>query len=283
MARSLKNPLSKLRVPRLPEVTDEPDVFEEMTLQEHLEELRDRIMKIVFGLVPAFIFGFVIHSQVLRMITEKAQVEGLDTRSPTDPITLTFKISMYIAVGIMAPWIVYQIVAFLAPGLTRKEKRVLYSALPFVSILLFSGVAYAWFVAIPRALGFLGNWNNEYIKFDIDGNETLSFFLALMVGLGLSFQLPVLIFILAKIGIASPAKLRKWRRYAYMLLLVVSAIVTPTTDPFNLSLVAVPMVLLYELGIAIAAVFAKTGLRNSGEEDEDGATETALVEKPEDI
>jgi sec-independent protein translocase protein TatC len=263
MARSIKQIIPNVRVPRLPEVTDEPDVFAEMTLQEHLEELRDRIMKIVFGLVPAFIFGFIVHSRVLQSITEKAQVEGLDTRSPTDPITVSFKISIYIAIAIMAPWIVYQIVAFLAPGMTRKEKRVLYSALPFVSLLLFTGVWYAWVVAIPRALWFLGSWNEEYIKFDIDANETLSFFLALMVGLGLSFQLPVLIFILAKIGIASPAKLRKWRKYAYLVLLVVSAIVTPTTDPFNLALVAVPMILLYELGILIASAFAKTGLRNS--------------------
>ncbi len=286
MARSIKNPLSKIRIPRLPEVTDEPDVFEEMTLQEHLIELRDRILKIVIGLVPAFIFGFIIHSRILAAIVDKAQVEGLDTRSPTDPITLTFKISLYVAIAIMAPWIVYQVVAFLAPGLTRKEKRILYTALPFVSILLFSGVAYAWFIAIPRALGFLGSWNSDYIKFDIDGNETLSFFLALMVGLGLSFQLPVLIFILAKIGIASPRKLRSWRRYAYMVLLVLSAIVTPTTDPFNLALVAIPMVLLYELGIVIASIFAKSGVRNQEEEEaaleeSDGAT--TAVETADDV
>lgn len=276
MARSIKRFIPKLRIPRLPEVTDEPDVFEEMTLQEHLEELRDRIVKIVIGLVPAFIFGFIVYRQVLGEMVEKAQVDGFDIRSPTDTITISFKIALYIAIAIMAPWIVYQIIAFLAPGMTRKEKRFLYSALPFVSILLFSGVAYAWFVAIPRALGFLGSWNEGLIDFNIDANETLSFYLALMVGLGLAFQLPVIIFIISKLGIVSPAKLRKWRKYAYLILLVVSSIVTPTTDPFNLALVAIPMVLLYELGIIISSIFAKSGLRmdTANLDSTDGAVHT---------
>lgn len=288
MARSLKNPMSKIRIPRLPEISDEPEVFDEMTLQEHLEEFRDRILKIVIGLVPAFIFGFIIHDNILGQMVERAGTAGFDARSPTDPITITFRISLYVAIGIMLPWIVYQVVAFLAPGLTRKEKRILYTALPFTSILLVSGLAYAWWVAIPRALRFLGNWNNRYINFDIDASETLNFFLALMVGLGLAFQLPLLIFIFAKIGIVSPQKLRKWRRYAYLVLLILSALITPTTDPFNLSLVAVPMVLLYELGIIIAAMFASTGLRNQtrtgvrDDADENLATNSE-IEKVHDI
>lgn len=269
MARSIKNYIPKIRIPKsLPKLpdpnSDEPEVFEEMTLQEHLEEFRDRIIRIFIGLVPAFIIGFILHTRILEAIVDKANVEsGLDVRSPTDTITLTFKVSLYVAIAIMAPWIIYQVIAFLAPGMTRKEKRFLYMSLPFVSVLLVSGVAYAWQVAIPRALWFLGNWNSEYIDFNIDANETLSFFLALMVGLGISFQLPVLIFIVSKIGLVSPAKLRSWRRYAYLVLLIVSAIVTPTTDPFNLALVAVPMILLYELGIVIAAIFAKTTVAGS--------------------
>src|SRR5699024_785617 len=91
---------------------------------------------------------------------------------------------------------------------------------------------------------------------------TLNFFLALLVGLGFAFQLPVVIFIFAKIGIVSPAKLRAWRKYAFLVLLVLSAIVTPTTDPYNLMIVAIPMMLLYELGILIASVFARTGVRD---------------------
>lgn len=276
MARSIKNYVPKLSIPkgrpRMPDWwsadADEPEEFEEMTLQEHLEEFRDRIIRVFIGLVPAFIFGFIIHKRVIAMMLEKAQVSTFDIRSPVETMTLTFKVSAYIAVAIMLPWIVYQLIAFLAPGMTRKEKRFLYLSLPFVTILLVSGMVYAWVVAIPRSMWFLSRWNEGLIDFEgIDANETTSLFLLLIMGLGIAFQLPLVIFILAKLGVASPAKLRQWRKYAYLILLILSAVLTPTTDPFNLALVAVPMVILYELGIILGAIFARTtvsGATNAG-------------------
>jgi sec-independent protein translocase protein TatC len=279
MARSLKLPvgkLTKLRVPRLPQVTDEPDVFEEMTLQEHLEELRDRIMKMVIAIVPTFLFGFFIAGRVMQDIREKANaLEGMDVRSPTDTLTLTFKIALYIAIAICMPIIVYQVVAFLAPGLTRKEKRILFTSLPFVAILFAIGVYYGYFVAAPRALYFLSQWNTDAFNWQPDGNETISFFLTLMIGLGLAFQLPVIMFLLAKIGIVSPRTMRKWRKYSYMVLLVAAAIITPSTDPYNMAIVAIPLVILYEVGIIISAIFAKTGIRNAHEGQESPVAEQA--------
>jgi sec-independent protein translocase protein TatC len=263
MARSIKQFIPSIRVPRLPEVTDEPDVFEEMTLQEHLEELRDRIMKMVIAIVPAFIFGFIIQGRILADIRDKANaVEGLDVLNPTDTITLSFKVALYVAIAICMPVIVYQFVAFLAPGMTRKEKRILFGALPFVTILFALGVFYGYQIAAPRALYFLSTWNTDAFDWQPDGNQTVSFFLTLMIGLGLAFQLPVIMFILAKIGIAGPDQMRKWRKYAFLGLLVASAIITPSTDPFNMAIVAIPLVVLYEAGIIISSLFAKTGLRN---------------------
>ena len=278
MARSLKLPVGKLKLPRvLPEVTDEPDVFEEMTLQEHLEELRDRIMKMVLAIVPAFIFGFVIQGRIIADIQEKANaLDGLDVKAPTDTLTMSFKVALYVAIAICMPIIVYQVVAFLAPGLTRKEKRILFSSLPFVSILFALGVYYGYFIAAPRALYFLSNWNQDAIDWNPDANETISFFLTLMIGLGLAFQLPVIMFIIAKIGIAGPREMRKWRKYAFMLLLVASAIITPSTDPYNMAIVAIPLIVLYEVGIIISSVFAKTGFRNAPSAD-------SAVEKAADV
>lgn len=279
--------LPALRMPRLPEVTDEPDVFEEMTLQEHLVELRDRIMKMVIAIVPAFIFGFVIQRQILQDIREKANaVEGLDVLNPTDTLTLSFKVALYVAIAITMPIIVYQFVAFLAPGMTRKEKRILFSALPFVTILFAAGVYYGYAIAAPRALHFLSTWNTEAFDWQPDGNQTVSFFLTLMIGLGLAFQLPVIMFILAKIGIAGPKEMRKWRKYAFLGLLIVSAIITPSTDPFNMAIVAIPLVILYEAGIIISSLFAKTGIRNAPQTAEGVSIEDAeisLVEKADDV
>ena len=288
MARTLKNlPVGKIRIPRLPEVTDEPDVFDEMTLQEHLEELRDRIMKMVIAIVPAFLFGFFIAGRILTDISNKANsVSGLDVKSPTETLTLTFKIALYVAIAICMPVIVYQIVSFLAPGMTRREKRVLFSALPFTTILFAIGVYYGYFVAAPRALYFLSTWNTTAFDWNPDGNETVSFFMTLMIGLGLAFQLPVIMFIVAKIGVITPRQMRKWRRYAFMLLLVAAAIITPSTDPYNMAIVAIPLIILYEFGIIISSIFAKTGLRGENfarDDDQEVELVPSRIEKADDI
>jgi len=242
---------------------DAPEIFAEMTLTEHLTELRDRILRVVLAIVPLFIIGFYFSNSILLQITQRANaVDGLDVRSPTDPLTLTFKVATYIAISIGMPVIVYQIVAFLSPGLTRREKRVLFTSLPFVSILFILGAAYGFFVAAPRALYFLSSWNSAAFSWQPDGPETISFFLTLMLGLGISFQLPVLMFILAKIGIVTPPNMRKWRRYAILLISVAAAVITPSTDPFNMMIVAVPLYVLYELGIVISSIFARTSLRD---------------------
>lgn len=258
MARFLKVP--KLSRPHLPDWnSDEPEVFEEMTLQEHLEEFRDRIIKMIIAIVPAFIFGFIVQGRILEDIKTKANaIDGLQTISPTDTITLSFKVALYVAIAITMPIIVYQITAFLMPGMTRREKKYLFQSLPFVTILFLLGVWYGYFVAAPRALYFLSNWNSEVFAWQPTGDETVGFFLTLMIGLGLAFQLPIIMFILVKLGIASPKKLRAWRKYSFLILLVAAAIITPSTDPFNMAVVAIPLVVLYELGIWISVFFAKT-------------------------
>ncbi|MBA2776005.1 MAG: twin-arginine translocase subunit TatC [Chloroflexia bacterium] len=265
MARTIKVPTWKIKIPRLPQIDpNRPDVFEEMTLQEHLIELRDRIMKVCIGIALGFVIGFILQGRIIEEIRQKANAEaGLQTINPTDPLMLSLKVAMYVAVAIMFPLIIYQLIAFLAPGLTSKEKRIIYISLPFVSFLLFAGIAYGYYVAAPRALDFLSNWNAGSMDWSPNGPETLSFFITLMVGLGLSFQLPVVMFVLAKIGIFPPKKMRKWRRYAFLGITAAAAVITPSTDPFNMAVVAIPLYVLYEVGIVISSVFARTGLRNA--------------------
>jgi len=270
MARMIKVPAWKFKIPRLPQVDpDVPDVFEEMTLQEHLGELTSRIKKMVIAIVVGFIAGFILARPLMRQMVEFANLEGtgFDIKSPAEPITLYFKVAMYIAVALTLPFTIYQVIAFLAPGLTNKEKRIVYSALPFVSILFLAGVAYGYYVAAPRALNFLSNFMNDVIDFNPDGTEVLNFFLTLMMGLGLAFQLPVIMFVLAKIGIVSAKKMREWRKYAYLVLCIIAAVITPSTDPINMSIVALPLVVLYEAGVIIARVFARTSLRQIDEDE----------------
>lgn len=278
MARMIKVPAWKFHIPRLPSYDpDEPDVFEEMTLQEHLVELTSRIKKMVYGIVAGMIIGVLFAEYMLNQITERASLEsGLDIQSPADPILIYFKIALYIAIGLTIPNTLYQIIAFLAPGLTRREKRVLYSSIPFLSLLFLGGAAYAYFFAAPAAFEFLSNFMSEYFIYEPDGNQTLSFFISLMMGLGIAFELPLVMFVLAKIGIVTPANMRKWRKYSYLLILVASAIITPTSDPLNLALVAVPLVILYEVGIIISLIFAKTTLRGAAADAAEPAKPAAV-------
>ena len=268
MARAMKVPSFRFKVPKIPRLprTDEPyeDVFDEMTLQEHLEELRSRIVKICISIGIAFIAGVILANQVLKEVVEKANATigtggegGLDIQSPTDPITIYMKIALYIAVGFAMPIIIWHMIGFLAPGLTRKEKRILFSSLPFVSFLFLSGVSYAFFFAVPRAFDFLSSWQKGIFKWDPDGGEVINFYLTLMIGLGIAFQMPVVMFLLSKLNIVSPKRMRQYRKYAMMGILVISAIITPSTDPINMAFVAIPLLALYEIGIIIAQVFGR--------------------------
>jgi sec-independent protein translocase protein TatC len=261
MARVLKRPnLPSLPFGRGPK-SDEPyeDVFEEMTLAEHLDELRSRIVKTCVAIGVAFIAGVALAGPLLDWIADKAQVSenGLDISSPTDVITVYFQIALYIAVTFAMPVIIWQFFGFLAPGLTRKEKRILYTSLPFVIVLGVGGAAYGLLVAAPAAFKFLSSWQTSVFSWDPDGQEVVTFFLKLMLGLAFAFEMPVVMFMLAKLNIVSPMRMRRFRKYAYILLLVVSAIITPSTDPVNMAIVALPLLALYEFGILISYVFAR--------------------------
>jgi sec-independent protein translocase protein TatC len=269
MARALKPSALKPKIPaklasRLPSVPrlpdpSEPDTFEEMTLLEHMEELRDRIVKSVIAIAIAFVAGIFLAGPLLRRIQMEANATGgLDVVSPTDPITLYFKIALYVAIGIALPVLMWQILAFLVPGLTKKEKRLLYLSLPFVAALFLAGAAYGFFFAAPRALFFLSSFMSDIYEWSPEGNQIITFYLTLMIGLGLAFQLPVAMFIMAKLNLATPQKMRAFRKYAVLILLILSAVITPSTDPINMAVVAVPLLILYEAGIIISSIFART-------------------------
>jgi sec-independent protein translocase protein TatC len=242
-------------LPKLPD-PDEPDVFEEMTLLEHMEELRDRLVKAAIAIGVAFIGGLLLARPLLALIVEHAKTR-VDIIDPTDPLTIFFKIALYIAIGIAMPVIIWQMVGFLAPGMTNKEKRILFTSLPFVSLLFVAGAAYAFFVAIPRAFDFLSSFLPDLIHWDPDGSRVISFYLTLMIGLGLAFQLPVVMFLLSKLNIVSVRQLQENRRYAVLAIMALSAIITPTTDPFSLALVALPLYLLFELGVLLGRVLVR--------------------------
>lgn len=255
VGRAVRSPLAPVRAIRdlwnAPE--GEPEVFEEMTLAEHLAELRSRIVKACLGIVPAFVIGLLLSKRMIRLIQRQAHIKnGFQILSPTEPFTDFMKVAFYIALTIAFPLIFYQLIAFVAPGLTRREKRYLLVSLPFVTGLFISGAAFAFFVAAPHAFEFLSTFGNGLFKWDPRGNEVLSFYLTLMIGMGVAFELPVLMYILAKLHIVNARRQAGFWRYAIVLILIAAAIITPTPDPFNMMIVAAPLLGLYGLGLILA-------------------------------
>ena len=265
MARALKIP----KLPSFPgkEDQDYEDVFEEMTLAEHLDELRSRLVKTCVGIGIAFIGGLFLTRPLLDLVRDNANVERFQSIESTDPITSFFKTALYIAIAVALPLIFYQIFAFVSPGLTRKEKRYVYGSLPFVVIFFLAGAGFAFFLAIPRAFEFLSNFNSDIFEFAPTFGSVAAFYIQVSLGMGIAFELPIIMFLLSRLGIISPKRMSGSRRYAAVIVMIAAALITPTPDPFNMLFVAAPIYLLYELGIIFAKIAARRRIGESAEED----------------
>ncbi|HUY99641.1 MAG TPA: twin-arginine translocase subunit TatC [Thermomicrobiaceae bacterium] len=238
-------------IPSLPSPEGD-DVFEEMTLQEHLEELRTRILYSAIFVVIGFGIGLAVAMPVLRLMARMSGLHDFVTISPMEGFTEFMKVGLYIGIGLSMPALVYQLVRFLAPGLTRRERHYLYRALPFVSILFLAGVAFAFFIVVPHALEFLSHFGGSVFTSQFRAQEVVSFYLKLLLGIGVVFETPLIIFMLAKLGVVGPQRLSSLRKYMIVISLVLAAVITPTPDPVNMFIVAAPIYLLYELGVILA-------------------------------
>ena len=230
---------------------EDPEFFLEMTLAEHLEELR---MRIIYSVITILIAGFasvLLVDRVFREIASQANVpEGqIITLSPTEGFVTWFKVLLYMAIALSMPMLVLQFLMYIFPGLTRREKRMVWIAIPIVSVLFIAGMAFAFFVAIPRALDFLSGFKSGFFAWNPRATELVTFYLRLMIGLGIAFQLPALMFIFGKLGVISHRQLAGGRKFALIAVMIAAAIITPTPDPFNMMIIAVPIYILYELGL----------------------------------
>jgi sec-independent protein translocase protein TatC len=239
---------------------EEEDGMLRMSFMEHLEELRSRIIKALMGLGVAFVLSLVFAGNLWDIISEPA-IQALKNLGVVPPrlVMITpmesfsiiwVKLPLLCSVFLASPWIVYQVWAFISPGLYKRERRW---AAPFVLLtagLFIAGGCFAYFLAFRFGLQFLlsiGMSNNVQPVVTI--TEYFDLFVNVTLGVGLVFELPVVIFTLTLVRIASPRFLIRHSRYAILIIVIVAAIVTPTPDVFNLMLFAVPMCLLYFVGV----------------------------------
>lgn len=261
---------SRLPVPVTPEPPSPPeDEGGVMTLREHLIELRDRIFKAVLGVLAGSVAGFFLAGPVLRYFAEQICAEqggGQDCRlqiiEPTEGLVTYFKVAVYIGVALGLPVIIYQLVRFMSPGLTRAERRMLYVALPFVSLLFVAGAFFAVGVVLPAMLKFLGGFMPELFLAEFRASATLNLALTVTLWMGLVFEMPLVMFVLTWFGVVTARLFLSWWRYAIVFILIASAIITPTPDPINMMIVAVPMIVLYLFGILLAR-FAEGMMRRA--------------------
>jgi sec-independent protein translocase protein TatC len=222
------------------------------TIIEHLEELRDRLAKSAIALTITTLISFVFAKQFLQLLIAPMGETPPVSPSPTTNVVIFAKVALISGVALAMPILVYQLVSFIAPGLTPQEKRYLYLILPGATISFAAGAAFAYFIMLPTAIPFLKGFLSDLIDPGWFIDKYITFITSLLFWVGVSFETPLVIFFLAKLGVVTPASLSRYRRYAILVIAVLAAVITPTPDPFNMLLVMAPLIVLYEIGILLA-------------------------------
>jgi Twin arginine targeting (Tat) protein translocase TatC len=233
------------------------DFEDRLTLVEHLDELRTRIVISIVAFSAAFALCFWQNSRLLD-IANKPLPGHLTpiTFGVAEPFTTTVTISAYAAIVISLPVILYQAYAFILPALTDREKRVIVPFLLGVPFLFILGVLFGYFLVLPAATKFLLNFNHNQFNIQVRARDYYSFFTLTLAVMGLIFQLPIGILAVCRLGIVTPEQLSANRKYAVVILAVV-AMLLPGTDPVSMLLELIPLLLLYEGSLILARMFGR--------------------------
>ena len=235
------------------------DFDDRLTLVEHLDELRSRLIvcAVVFGVALALCFW---QNHLLLEIANKpipGDREPL-TFGVAEPFTTTLTVSAYGAIILSLPVLIYELYAFVLPALRPEEKRLALPLMLMIPFLFIAGVVFAYFVVVPAAVKFLLNFNENQFNVQVRARDYYSFFSLTLVSVGLVFQVPVGILAATRLGIVTTRQLARNRRYAYLVCAIL-AMLLPGTDPVTMLIEMVPLVLLFELSLILARIFGRRG------------------------
>lgn len=230
---------------------------EEATLVEHLDELRSRLIISLFVLVPAFLLTFAFHEDIIEWLTGPLP-EGKDlvTLGVVEPFSTSIKVSLIAGIALALPVLLWQVWSFLAPAVEVHAQRVVLVSVVAATGLFACGVAFMYYVVLPRALEFLTTFDDELYDIQIRASYYYSFVAWTLLAGGLAFQMPIFVLTLVRLRVLTSAILRRNRRIAFVVLLVF-AILLPTVDPVSLAFEVVPLVLLYELSIWLSVLMER--------------------------
>jgi sec-independent protein translocase protein TatC len=247
----------------------------QMTFFEHLVELRKRIINSLIAIAIGAFIGVYVAKYVIDWVTRpmlKALGDAHLTKQlvythPAGLLNLTITLGVYIGIVLASPWVLYQIWLFVAPALYKHERSAITGFLFSTVFLFLAGIAFGYFVTLPYVLKFLVSFQGPVVPM-ISINEYFDLTLLVLLGLGLVFELPILVFFLSLFGIVTPQLLWKNVRYAILVIAIVAAIITPTPDAMTMLIFMAPMVALYFIGIAVSAIVTRKRERRLAAEAE---------------
>jgi sec-independent protein translocase protein TatC len=224
----------------------------ELSLVQHLAELRDRVMVSAIAVAITTALAFVFTTPLIKILLLPSGVERMVALSPTESFTTYFRVALFAGLALAMPVLLYELYAYIDPALYPNERRFLrLIGIPVIGLFA-AGMAFCYFLLLPRAIPFLINFGSEVIDNQLRASEYLSFVTTFILGMGLVFEVPVIIWALVRVGVVQRSWLAKQRRYVFLLSFIVGALITPTPDPVNQTLVSIPMYLLYEVGLLLA-------------------------------
>lgn len=253
----LPRPGFRKRAATLPPTETSEDAELRMSLMEHLEELRNRFFKIAVALVIGTAIGSLFASPVLEFLKQPYGDQPFTALGPTDSIVSYFRVCLMLGAIVSIPMVTYQIIMFVLPGLTRKERAMILTALPAITLLFLVGIVFTWYVLIPPAINFFAGFQPELFQNFWTADSYLGFVTALLFWMGVAFETPLIFFIVSILGlVTAPVLIKNWR-IAVIGAAVAAALITPTVDPVNMMLVMGPLLTLYVLSILLVFIGAR--------------------------
>jgi sec-independent protein translocase protein TatC len=230
---------------------------EEASLVEHLGELRHRLFICIIAIVPAFALTYAFHATLIRWLEDLLPAGvPLVTLGVTEPFLTSLKVSFYASLVIVLPILLWQAWSFLAPALDESLQRVIALFVVFATTLFLGGIAFAYFVLLPKALDFLVSYDNDLYESQIRASYFLSFVSVMLLATGIAFLMPIFVLGLVRIGVVTSGTLRRNRRIGFVAMLAF-AVLLPTVDPVSLALETLPLIALFELSIWLSVLMER--------------------------
>ena len=220
---------------------------------EHLGELRRRLIRCLIAVLITSVIAFIFYEQIFNILKAPAPPNiNLQAIEMTEMIGTIMRVCLFSGIILAMPYLVYQALMFVFPALTSREKRYVYLILPWITLMFAGGVVFGYFILLPRITGFLISFGGGIASIEPRIGSYINIVTRLLLAVGLVFELPVVTTFLARIGLVSPKWLASKRKLALVFAFILAALITPTIDPINQTLVAAPLIVLYEMSIWLA-------------------------------